>query len=271
MNRYIALTKGESVEHSDSDEEDAGDNSLYIDKQGVKIERSGGKVEIVKSSDSISSIKNRFGTNSSWKRADSNDGGAPGEEVDANKVSSARNVFMVKDEKVEKSFSRPSSKKIRDPKELMEIRKRATYGDEEELPQDGVVTKTVEIGKEELDTACKNNALNMYKSLERKEDINVELQKPKTKLLSDGEVQATMEGIRSISSNTSETSESANDLTVDTVSGYGSAAPCSPSSTLSEDYLSDHKDASPRSDLKGDFLFFISYRLQSVAYFKSKR
>ena len=80
------------------------------------------------------------------------------------------------------------------------------------------------------------------------------LHKPKTKLISDVEAQATMEGIRSLSSSTSEASdinETTNDLTVDTVSGYGSAAPCSPSSTLSEDYLSDHKNASPREDLKG--------------------
>merc|ERR1719309_582031 len=69
MDRYLARTKGDPAVRSTSDEEEV-DESLYVDERGVKIERSGGKEEIVKPTDSISSIKNKFGStttnNNSW-------------------------------------------------------------------------------------------------------------------------------------------------------------------------------------------------------------
>lgn len=257
MNRYIALTKGEAVQHSSDEEDDekdgAVDESLYTDQQGVKIERSGGKIEIVKSSEGISNLKNRFGGKSQWKKTDAVETSS---EVDSTNVKSAFSVFKSQENKKEEQpqRNRPKSKKVRDPKELMELRKKATYGNEEELPQDGVIKKSVDVDQEALDTTIKHHALNVYKNLEKREDTLGPVIKPKTKLLSDVEAQATLEGIRSISSSTSEASdvnETVNDLTVDTVSGYGSAAPCSPSSVLSEDYLSDHKDETNRNELKG--------------------
>ena len=253
MDRYLARTQGDAAVRSTSDEDEV-DESLYVDERGVKIERSGGKEEIVKPSDSISSIKNRFGntSNSSWKKPDKE----ANAEVDASTVSSARNIF--KEGETRKpdspSLNRPS-KKVRDPQQIMEMRKQLTYANEEEMPVDGVVKKSE---PEEIDGSSKHRALDVYKTLEsQKQDNDLKLQKPRTKLITDSEARATMEGIRSVSSSASEAGSDVNDtgidLTVDTASGYGSAAPCSPSSTYSEDYLSDHKEtSSPREDdLKG--------------------
>jgi len=248
MDRYLARTKGDPAVRSTSDEEEV-DESLYVDERGVKIERSGGKEEVVKPSDSISDIKNRFGTtnNASWKK-----NVEPNAEVDASTVSSARNMF--KEGETRKadspSLNRPS-KKVRDPKQIMEMRKQLTYANEEEIPVDGVVKKSE---LDEIDTSSKHRALDVYKNLEKQDqNSDLKLQKPRTKLVTDSEAQASMEGVRSLSSSTSEAGSDVNDtgidLTVDTASGYGSAAPCSPSSTYSEDYLSDHKEASsPRED-----------------------
>jgi len=249
MDRYLARTQGEPAVRSTSDEDEV-DESLYVDERGVKIERSGGKEEIVKPTDSISSIKNKFGSttnSSSWKK--NTEANA---EVDASTVSSARNMF--KEGETRKadspSLNRPS-KKVRDPKQIMEMRKQLTYANEEEIPQDGTIKKSQ---LEEIDTSSKHRALDVYKNLEnQKQDNELKLQKPRTKLVTDSEAQATMEGIRSVSSSASEAGSDVNDtgidLTVDTASGYGSAAPCSPSSTYSEDYLSDHKEnSSPRDD-----------------------
>ena len=140
MNRYIASTKGEAVSHSSDEDEFDGavDNSLYVDKHGGKIERSGGKIEIVKSSDSISSIKNRFG-NTQWKK----EAEMPAsDEIDTTKVNSVRSIMKEKEAQKpdNSSLSRPVSKRVDDPKKLMELRKKATYGDEE-VPEDGVVKK----------------------------------------------------------------------------------------------------------------------------------
>lgn len=89
MDRYLARTQGDAAVRSTSDEDEV-DESLYVDERGVKIERSGGKEEIVKPSDSISSIKNRFGntSNSSWKKPNKE----ANAEVDASTVSSARTL-----------------------------------------------------------------------------------------------------------------------------------------------------------------------------------
>jgi len=246
MDRYLARTTGDNTVHSTSDEE--VDESLYVDERGVRIERSGGKEEVVKPQHSISNIKDLFGSNNTqtWKKTDE-------PEVDVASVSSARNMFKEGETQKQESPSRNRpSKKVRDPKQIMEMRKQLTYANEEELPQDGVVKKCSE--HEVIDTTSKHRALDVYKNLEKQQQDNeLKLQKPRTKLITDSEAQATMEGIRVHSSSASEAGSDVNDtgidLTVDTASGYGSAAPCSPSSTYSEDYLSDHKEVtSPIED-----------------------
>jgi len=248
MDRYLARTKGEGGSHSDEEV----DESLYVDERGIKIERSGGKEEVVKASESISNIKNRFGGgNTDWKKTNS----LAENEVDKDTIKSARNMF--KEGELRKpdspSLNRPS-KKVRDPKQIMEMRKQVTYANEEELPQDNVIHKSTVV--EGVDASTKHRALDLYKNLESKQKENeLSVHKPRNKLVSDGEVQAAMEGKRSMSSSASETSDANDtgiDLTVDTASGYGSAAPCSPSSTYSEEYLSDHNTLPTEVELKGD-------------------
>ena len=134
-------------------------------------------------------------------------------------------------------FNRPTSRKVRDPKEIMERRKRMTYGnDNEELPQDGVIKKSVII--EENEMGNKKNALNLYKTLENQNDTYLPSEKPTNRLLTDEEARFAMNGKKMSTSTTA--SEGSEDLTIEIhgdVSGYGSAnTPCSPLSVVSDDY-----------------------------------
>ena len=155
------------------------------------------------------------------------------------KVKSARNMFKEIESKKEnlQKYNRPTSRKVRDPKEIMERRKKMTYGnDNEELPQDGVIKKSVII--EENEMGNKKNALNLYKTLENRNDTYLPSEKPTNRLLTDEEARVTMNGKKMSTSTT--TSEGSEDLTIEIhgdVSGYGSAnTPCSPLSVVSDDY-----------------------------------
>ena len=155
------------------------------------------------------------------------------------KVKSARNIFKEIESKKEnlQKYNRPTSRKVRDPKEIMERRKKMTYGnDNEELPQDGVIKKSVII--EENEMGNKKNALNLYKTLENRNDTYLPSEKPTNRLLTDEEARVTMNGKKMSTSTT--TSEGSEDLTIEIhgdVSGYGSAnTPCSPLSVVSDDY-----------------------------------
>jgi len=215
---------------------DNGDEEIY-DKNGKKIERSGGKVQIVRSSNSVSNIKNKFGSigKAGWKKQNAQS------EVDASTVSSARSLFkqIEKKEEGEKTFNRPTTRKVKDPKELMEMRKKITYGSEnEEIPQDGVIKKMVVIDNSELGN--KKNALNLYKTLESRNDTHLPVEKPRARLLSDSEARITMDGKRTTHSSTSESSgmdDMEGGSQTEEVSGYSSTGtPCSPMSTISDDY-----------------------------------
>lgn len=237
--RYLAVAKGDTTQIVDSDDE--VDNTL-VDKNGEKIERSGGKEQVVKSSDGVGNIRARFGSigQSSWKKQ--------GEEVtssvDSKSVNSARNLFKNLDQKKDddqKSFNRPTTRKVRDPKELMEMRKKATYGNDEEIPEDGVVRKSVTIEKDELSTVNRKEALRKYEELE-KNAKSTEFQpvnKPTNRLMSDEDAKYEL----SRRSGSVSGSDTGYEVMIDTsgdVSGYeGSVSPCSPTSEMSDDYISD--------------------------------
>lgn len=225
--KYLSTAKGEVSQDTESDDEG------LIDEKGDRIERSGGKIEIVKSGDGVGNIRNRFGnmSQSEWKskNSESNDT----DQVDANAVSSARNLFKNfenQNQGEQKSFNRPTSRKVRDAKQLMELRKKATYGDEDELPEDGVVKKSVVLDDEELSgTASRREAMNIYVKLQSPtEEKNIVI-KPKNRLLSDEDAQNEIYK-QSGSASGSENGDN----------GYeGSDSPCSPTSTMSDDYGSD--------------------------------
>merc|ERR1711936_822001 len=165
MDKYIARTKGERGSQSEEDNEI--DESLYVDERGNKIERSGGKEEIVKPSDSISNIKNKFGgqlkADTEFKRTTET---IPDDEVDAAKVSSARKMFKEGEQRKQPdspSLIRPT-KKLQDVKEIMEMRKQITYANDEEIPQDNMINKSVVV--EGVDPNAKHQALDVYKKLE---------------------------------------------------------------------------------------------------------
>ena len=164
---------------------------------------------------------------------------AENDSIVSNKVKSARNMFKEIESKKEnlQKYNRPTSRKVRDPKEIMERRKKMTYGnDNEELPQDGVIKKSVII--EETEMGNKKNALNVYKTLENRNDTYLPSEKPTNRLLTDEEARVAMNGKKMSTSTT--TSEGSEDLTIEIhgdVSGYGSAnTPCSPLSVVSDDY-----------------------------------
>lgn len=220
-NRYLQIAQGEGAQQNSEEEE----NGELVDQKGDKIEKSGGKIEIVKSSDGVGSIRDRFGSigKGGWKKQ--NQDGLDTDQVDANAVSSARNLFKNFEQQKQddqKSFVRPTARKVRDPKELMEERKKATYGGEDELPEDGVVKKSVIIDEEELasGSSSRKEALNVYKELQSSPKDNGVNSKQETNKRSD--------------------SMSGSENDGDEASGYGgSDSPCSPTSTMSEDYVSD--------------------------------
>lgn len=163
--------------------------------------------------------------------------------VDTKSVNSARNLFKNLDQKKgddQKSFNRPTTRKVKDPKELMEMRKKVTYGEDEEIPEDGVVKKSVIIEKDEFSNVYRKEALNKYEELE-KNAKSTEFQpvnKPINRLMSDDDAKYELSR-RSDSLSGSETGEVMIDTSGD-VSGYeGSVSPCSPTSELSDDYISD--------------------------------
>lgn len=210
-NRYLAIATGDATVQ-DSDEEET---NQMVDQKGDKIEKSGGKIEIVKSADSVGSIRDRFGSigKSNWKRQNQDD--LDTDQVDSNAVNSARNMFKnFENQKQEegRSFNRPTSRKVRDPKELMESRKKATYGDEN--IQDGVVKKSVVIDEEEMasGSSSRKEALNVYMQLET----------------------APKDTVGNPRKNSD--SDAGDDV------GYeGSNSTCSPTSTMSDDYVSDNQ------------------------------
>lgn len=237
--RYLAVAKGETTQTADSDDE--VDNTL-VDKNGEKIERSGGKVEVVKSSDGVGNIRARFGSigKSSWKKQGEEDDTTS---VDTKSVNSARNLFKNLNQKKgddQKSFNRPTTRKVKDPKELMEMRKKVTYGEDEEIPEDGVVKKSVIIEKDEFSNVYRKEALNKYEELEKNAKLTEfqPVNKPINRLMSDDDAKYELSR-RSDSLSGSETGEVMIDTSGD-VSGYeGSVSPCSPTSELSDDYISD--------------------------------
>lgn len=260
-NRYLSATVGQPAEKNDSDEDD--NKTTHVDKHGVPVEKSGGKIEIVRSSDGVGNIRERFGSigKAGWKKRNTADGDVT--QVDSGKVSSARNVFKtfeVNNNDVH-TFNRPTSRKVRDPKELMEMRKKITYGGHtDELPQDGVIKKSVVLDENELGTRSpKKDALRVYKTLESRVEDTSPQNKPTVRLLSESETRANMEVKRfGGSSSNSEAGDVISDLTVD-VSGYGSSTLCSPTSTASDGYssLSDTKEPVDDTLGKGKFLICI--------------
>ena len=244
--RYLSVAQGEEQQpRADSDGEE---EVQLVDKNGEVIQKSGQKEQVVRSADGVKNIKARFGGQSTWQK--SNNAGSDTSAVDSSAVNSARNMFknfdQQKNDGDQKSFNRPTSRKVRDPKELMEMRKKATYGDDDDI-QDGVVKKSVVIDQEELASADRQGALNKYKQLESS-NSNTDNQpkiRPTNRLLSDNDAQAQL-GKRSDSLSSSVASSEQGDITVDV--GYeGSVSPCSPTSEMSDDYISD----TPKED-KGE-------------------
>uniref|UniRef100_A0A069DLU5 Putative cnidarian restricted protein n=1 Tax=Clytia hemisphaerica TaxID=252671 RepID=A0A069DLU5_9CNID len=234
--RYLSVAEGDEKQpRVDSDGEE---EIQLVDKNGDVIQKSGQKERVVSSSDGVKNIKARFGGQSTWQK--SNNAGSDTPAVDSNAVNSARNMFKNFDQQKDdqKSFNRPTSRKVRDPKELMEMRKKATYGDDDDI-QDGVVKKSVVIDQEELASVDRKGALNKYKELEssNSNSDNQPKNRPKNRLLSDNDAQAQL-GKRSDSLSSSVASSEQGDITVDV--GYeGSVSPCSPTSEMSDDYISD--------------------------------
>jgi len=200
----MAIAQGEKVANPDSDDE--VDNVL-VDKNGKEIEKSGRKEKVVKSADGVNNIRAMFG---SLGNKNDNDG---------------------------KKMNRPTQKK-RDAKELMEMRKKATYGEDDDI-QDGVVKKSVVIEREEIAQSNRREAINKYEQLEAVKNTNLKpSNRPKNRLLSDDEAQ-------------SELGNEQGEISIDV--GYeGSVSPCSPNSEMSDDYISDN----PKDD-KGRLIYGI--------------
>ncbi|XP_065656882.1 mRNA export factor GLE1 [Hydra vulgaris] len=162
-NAYLKTAQGEFYKHSDSEDDLDGNDSIQYDKHGVLIEKSGGKEQIVKSSHDINDIRKRFNSigKSGWKKSSKVDDLVTGD------VKSAKTMFS-KTGAPEKSSSyvRPVQKKVQDPATLMEQRKKITYGGQDEIPQDGVIKKSVVIDESEIGKT--SETLHIYKGLESK-------------------------------------------------------------------------------------------------------
>lgn len=236
--RYLAVANGE-VSTASQDGEVDDESNVLVDKNGEKIQKSGVKERVVSSADGVKNIKAMFGNKpSTWQKPTNNDEQPDTAAVDAASVNSARNLFknfdQQKNEGQQKSFNRPTTKK-RDAKELMEMRKKATYGDDDADIQDGVVKKSVVVDESEIAASNQKEALNKYKQLENsnKNTINAPENRPTNRLLSDNDVKDEFSR-RSNSISSSVASSEQGDV------GYeGSVSPCSPTSEMSDDYISD--------------------------------
>ena len=165
-NAYLKIAKGESYKHSDSEDElDENDGaSKKYDKHGVLIEKSGGKEEVVKSAHGINNIRERFNSigKTSWKKSNSNV-----DDLVTGDVKSAKSMFTkIGASEQSTGYIRPVQKKVLDPATLMEQRKKITYGEEGDIPQDNIVKKSVVIDESEIGKT--SEALNIYKNLECK-------------------------------------------------------------------------------------------------------
>lgn len=177
--RYMAVAQGEESQDKDSDVEQT--DNVLVDKNGKEIEKSGGKEKIVKSADGVNNIRAMFG---SMGNKNNNNG---------------------------KTVNRPTQKK-RDAKELMEMRKKATYGDDDEI-QDGVIKKSVVIERDEIAQSNRKEAINKYEQLEAVKNTNLKEPSNRPKNMSDEDAQG--------------------DISVDV--GYeGSVSPCSPYSEMND-------------------------------------
>lgn len=183
-----------------------------------------------------------------WKKPSTVEAEKP--DVDASSVNSARSLFKKFDQNknedgTQKSFNRPTVKK-RDPKELMEMRKKATYGDDDEDIQDGVVKKSVVIDQDEIANVNRKEALSKYEELENSKSKNdvTPKNRPTNRLMTDDDVKDEF-------SRRSETSSVASSEHGD--GGYeGSVSPCSPTSEMSDDYISDE---TPKDEKVNDNAF----------------
>ena len=249
--RYLEVANADPAQ-KENEAESGGEeeNNVLVDKNGAKIEKSGGKERVVSSADGVKNIKALFGNKqqSTWQKPSSNSAESEIPAVDSASVNSARNMFKNFDQQKngdgsgQKSFNRPTTKK-RDAKELMEMRKKATYGDDDEDIQDGVVKKSVVIDESEIASSNKKEALNKYKELESSnKNANGDQSKnrPTNRLLSDNDVK---DEFSRRSSNSVSSSEQGD------VGYEGSVSPCSPTSEMSDDYISDE---TPR-DEKGTY------------------
>ena len=235
--RYLAVANSEV---SDAPQDSDGEEQSLLDKNGAKIEKSGGKERVVSSADGVKNIKAMFGNKqqSTWQKPTNNEEQPDTAAVDKASVNSARNMFKNFDQQKnngeQKSFNRPTTKK-RDAKELMEMRKKATYGNDDADIQDGVVKKSVVVDESEIAASNRKEALNKYKELENsnKNTTTVPENRPTNRLLSDNDVKDEFSR-RSNSISSSVASSEHGD------GGYeGSVSPCSPTSEMSDDYISD--------------------------------
>ena len=240
--RYLSVANADPSQNPENDEaeSDNEENQQLVDKNGELIEKSGGKERVVSSAEGVKNIKALFGgkQQSTWQKPSNVEAETPS--VDASSVNSARSMFKNFDQQKQsngdgKSFNRPTVKK-RDAKELMEQRKKATYGDDDADIQDGVVKKSVVIDQEEIASSNRKEALNKYKELESSKNTdnnNAQKNRPTNRLMSDNDVKDEFNR-RSESISSSVASSEQGDV------GYeGSVSPCSPNSEMSDDYISD--------------------------------
>ena len=241
--KYMARAHGQKIVDSDDEsEQEQNVDEKIVDGKTVVV--SSNKIEVVKSSEGVGNIKNAF----TGRQQQDVERKSAKDEVNAESVSSAMSLFK-KFEKVKhdtRPFNKPPSVRVKDPKALMELRKKMTYGDDEELPQDGVVKKSVDVQNEEA-AGCSSakESLALYKKLESTKIDNTPFNKPKARLITETEVQGVMDSKMrktSESSDSHDTSIGPLSVNTDNVSGYYSGEanmPTSPSSVGSDSLTLD--------------------------------